>query len=56
MVPESPRIEPDALAMVMDDSENPISSRYVIRVAEYAKTVSCSRAIEMEAGHIGNEK
>jgi hypothetical protein len=30
---------PDALAIVIVDSENPTSSKYVIKVAEYATTV-----------------
>jgi hypothetical protein len=47
---------PEALAMVIEDSEKPISSRYVMSVAEYARTVSCSNAEAIEAGHIGIEK
>jgi len=49
-------MEPDALAAVMAESENPISSKYVIRVAEYARTVSCGREIDIDAGQMGNEK
>jgi hypothetical protein len=47
---------PEAFAIVMEDNEKPISSRYVMRVAEYARTVSCSKAEAMDAGHIGIEK
>ena len=49
-------IAPDALAIVIEDSEKPISNVYVISVAEYARTVSCKSAEAMEAGHIGIEK
>jgi hypothetical protein len=34
IVPERPRMEPDALATVIAESEKPISNKYVIRVAE----------------------
>jgi hypothetical protein len=49
-------IAPDALAIVIEYSEKPISNVYVISVAEYARTVSCKSAEAMEAGHIGIEK
>ena len=49
-------IVPEALAIVIEDSEKPISSRYVMSVAEYAKTVSCSIELAIDAGHIGSEK
>jgi hypothetical protein len=49
-------IEPDALAIVIEDKEKPISSRYVISVAEYARTVSCSSAPAIDAGQIAIEK
>lgn len=52
----SDMIDPDALAMVMDDNEKPISRRYVISVAEYARTVSCNKAAAIEAGHMETKK
>ena len=51
-VPLNPIIAPLALATVIDSSENPISSKYVIRVAEYASTVKFSIPFAILAGHM----